>query len=550
MNSRNILVADLIETIRIDLGGSDSQEKLFELIEAGIGGLQNQEDLLEYIKGGGEGLLSQDNLRMLVSLYRESLDRQEHLLRELSPLIVSEWHPPDSIGPKSRSILGFRLKSIEQATSSVDLLVQLKGTLIGRLYVTYLKRIPIVRSLTIRVWRTAYPIYASIVSRHLGGRASRRWRPLIKMTDHVETLRLPTTKVFDATRVDTPAPNVFPAEDQTFLVSPHAHYVFPPVYVAELGEALIYGGTNLVFSQDAVICHDLYDFASDYTSEELHGRHVIDTKRMRMRLLRHDPTPVRVAVAAAFVDACAPNYAHWMTEVLPRIAVFCSIEQYEDIPIIINEGLHRNIMESLALIVGPERQIFALPLGRAAQVDRLYLTSVAGYVPFERREAKTENHAHGLFCPLALELLRERLAASTDNSSPQGWPRKIYIRRTGSTRKVTNGVEIEELLLSNGFVAVEPEKLTFSEQMALFSNAEEVVGSSGAALANLIFLPPTSAVNRLIGKLSGTSYWYWQNIACASGKRVRYVLGNIGTNGAGIHSDFEIDIKSIAQKWG
>jgi capsular polysaccharide biosynthesis protein len=115
---------------------------------------------------------------------------------------------------------------------------------------------------------------------------------------------------------------------------------------------------------------------------------------------------------------------------------------------------------------------------------------------------------------------------------------------------VTNGVEIEELLLSNGFVAVEPEKLTFAEQMALFSNVEEVVGSSGAALANLIFLPPTSAVNILIGKLSGTSYWYWQNIACASGKRVNYVLGNIGTSGAGIHSNFSIDIECIAQKMG
>jgi capsular polysaccharide biosynthesis protein len=546
MNSRNIRVADLIETIRIDRGRLASQEKLLERLEASIGGLQNQEDLLEYIKGGGEGLLSQDSLRMLVSVYRESLGRQENLLRELSSPIVSEWYPPDSIGAEHRSLPALKLKPIEQATASVDLLVHLKRTLVGRLYVRYLKRIPIVRSLTIRLWRTFYPLYVSMVSRHLGSRASRRWRPLIKMTDHVKTLHLPTAKVFDATRVDTPAPNVFPAEDQAFLVSPHDHYVFPPVYVAEIGEALIYGGTNLVFSQDAVICHDLYDFERDYTSEELHGRHVIDAKKMRMRLLRQDPTPERIAVAAAFVDACSANYAHWLTEVLPRIAVFCSIDQYASIPIIVDGGLHQNIMESLALVVGNEREIITLPEGRAISVGVLYQTSVTGYVPFDIRDEGRTGLSHGLFCPSAFVVLRNCVLPHARRIAQRDLPKKVYIKRTSNYRRVVNELPLHKFLYDQGYVAVVPEKLSFLQQVALFEFSDRIVSETGASVVNMIFGGRDSRICIFISKHKKMAYWYWVNILSSTGILTDYVLGDIvGDHTKGVHSDYEINLRDL-----
>lgn len=437
-----------------------------------------------------------------------------------------------------------KLRKVEEATGSPDTLDRIKSTWIGRLYANHLKQIPLVRWLTIRLWRNLYPIYTNIFCAYFGSRASKRWRTLVKLEDYVKALNLPTTTVFEATSVDTPAPKVFPVADQSCLVSPHDHYVFPKVYVAELGEALIYGGTNLVFAKDTVICHDLYDFERDYTSEELHGRHVIDAKQMRMRLLHHDETPEKIAVAAAFVDACATNYAHWLTEVLPRIAAFRTLEHFANVPIVVNDGLHRNIMESLELIVGLEREIITLPVGRGLQVDRLYVTSVAGYVPFERRNAKFANHSHGVFCPPAFHLIRDRLSLSIDSLPAQEWPRKVYLRRTSGARNVENAHAIEEVLLKNGYVAVAPERLSFLQQAALFNNAEDIVGSSGAALANMIFSPSTTCLVIFIGKLEGTSYWYWQNMAAASGKYIKYILGR--SLGKSIHDDFHISQKHIS----
>ncbi len=437
-----------------------------------------------------------------------------------------------------------KVKKVGQTTGSLDLIVLLKRTWVGRLYVNHLKHIPLVRWLTIRLWRTLYSIYINIFLVFLGSHSAKRWRPLVKLGDYVKKLHLPTTKVFDAARVNTPPPKVFPVKDQAYLVSPHDHYVFPPVYVAELGEALIYGGTNLVFAQNAVICHDLYDFERDYTSEELQGRHVIDAKKMRMRLLRHDATREKIAVAATFLDACAPNYAHWMTEVLPRIATFCTLEQFANVPIIVNDGLHRNIMESLMPIVGSEREIITLPVGRAIQVDLLYVTSVAGYAPFEKRYANLKNHSHGRFCPPALQVIRDRIYSLTDGLSPKEWPSKVYLRRNSAARKITNEVEIERIFHKNGYFIISPENLNFLEQVAIFRNATDVVGSSGAALANLIFSQPTTGVSIFIARLEGTSYWYWQNLASSVTNRISYILGkSIEKND--LHANFDIKIDDV-----
>ena len=465
---------------------------------------------------------------------------------EITATNVLGWSPHVQSTTVTEPLLNYKILRVEQHIGSQDPLARLKDEWIGLFYVNHLQRIPLVRWLSIRLWRTLYPIYINTFAVYFGSRASKRWRPLVKLGDYVKTLHLPTTKVFDAARVDTPAPKVFPVEDQAYLVSPYDHYVFPPVYVAELGDALIYGGTNLVFAQDAVICHDLYDFERDYTSEELNGRHVIDAKKMRMRLLCHDPTPVKLAVAAAFVDACAYNYAHWLTEVLPRIAVFCSIDQYANIPIIVDDGLHHNIMESLALVVGSDREIIALSAGRAISVGVLYHTSVTGYIPFDRRDASQTGHSHGLFCPLAFDVMKKCILPYVNKIQKHDFPKKVYLKRTSGYRRVINEAALAKLLLDRGYVMVIPENLSFLQQVALFENSERIVSETGAAIANMIFGKSGGRICILISKHKNTAYWYWINILSLSRIVPDYVLGDIVDGPTkGVHSDFNIDLKKL-----
>jgi capsular polysaccharide biosynthesis protein len=172
------------------------------------------------------------------------------------------------------------------------------------------------------------------------------------------------------------------------------------------------------------------------------------------------------------------------------------------------------------------------------------VTSVAGYAPFEKRYANLKNHSHGRFCPPALQVIRDRIYSLTDGLSPKEWPSKVYLRRNSAARKITNEVEIERIFHKNGYFIISPENLNFLEQVAIFRNATDVVGSSGAALANLIFSQPTTGVCIFIARLEGTSYWYWQNLASSVTNRISYILGkSIEEND--LHANFDIKIDDV-----
>ncbi len=355
----------------------------------------------------------------------------------------------------------------------VGLLGDLRRSWLGRLYVERLKRYRAVRSGAIWLWQNGYPFYVNRVAPVVFRREAERWRPLVSVADYAQRPEAGTRHVLaEPTHLKTPVPVAFPEKSRAVLVSPHEGYVFPEIFVTTVRNAAIYGGTNLVCVGGEVIHHNLYDFVRDYTSEELHGRTAIDPKRLRVRWLLRDPEPERVESAAVFVDACAPNYAHWLTEVLPRVALFCREERYAGVPLVVNDGLHRNLVESLRMITRGTRRIIMLPIGRAIVASELFLTSVAGYVPFERRNTRLSGHSHGVFSPVAFAEMRRSLVEAAQARPSPDWPKKIYLRRNSGVRKVLNSTEIERALVARGYAVIEPEKLSFIQQVQLFSRAE------------------------------------------------------------------------------
>jgi capsular polysaccharide biosynthesis protein len=431
-----------------------------------------------------------------------------------------------------------------------DILERLRVSWLGRFYRRYLKQYYIFRWGTRWVWRYGYPFYVNEVATRVCIRKekckAKRWRSLIKLNELVKRNGFPAYKLADAVVVEAPKPNVFPVTEESLFAPSRDRYSFPEMFVSVLKNATTYGGTNLILIDDEVVCHDLYDFRRDSTSEELHGRTIIHPESNRIRLLLYDKDPESIAEAATFVDACAANYAHWLTEVMSRIVLFCADDRFKNIPIVVNEGLHPNIMESLLLVAGSEREIITLPIGRALEVDKLYVTSVAGYVPFGRRTNRLSGYSHGLFSPIAFEALRKCLNNLVEDCESQVWPEKIFLRRNSGTRKVTNASELEELLVARGYVIIEPENLTFMQQVQLFKNAKYISAPTGAALAGAIFCEPGTYVTILMAKHEDMIYRYWCNMLTPIKIKVSYVLGNIVKNrDLGIHGDFVVNVRDV-----
>lgn len=460
-------------------------------------------------------------------------------------LCLAPWAPSgDDREIFSRLFPALNLRKLRGSEDPVD---KVKRLWIYCFYSKYLKPNRFTRQMVNFLWRNLFLSFLKHKSDLFGRYRVRHWCTVMKLRDYVELSSLSTTKVFDAVRIKACKTKVIPAKDLPYLDHPQDYYLFPPVYIAEIGDGIVYGGTNLVFVQDVVICHDLYDFDRDYTSEEFHGRHELDPGKMRIRLLRRDALAEIIPAAAVFVDACAANYAHWLSEVLPRIASFCSIVKFEKIPIIVNDGLHANIMDSLSAVVGSEREVIMLPVGVGIQVRTLYVTSVTGYVPFGKR-GKLLDHNHGLFHPSALDLLRRQIFKFTDKLQPIVSPKKIYLRRNSDVRKLINSLEIECQFALHGYQFVDVERLTFLEQVNLFVNADEIVAPTGAGLVNAIFCKPETRITIFMSKHENMIYRYWLSMYATFNFAITNILGRIEKNyHRGIHGDYSLALSDISE---
>lgn len=418
----------------------------------------------------------------------------------------------------------------------------LEKTPIGRFYKRYFKRYRIIRFLAILAWKWFVPLGVRLYSRLSRKEFSRL--PIVLLADAVGEMKI----VVPSQKVVTPAVAVYPKEKTASCPPPHDAFFFPALYLGLLRDHVVRGGSNLLIGRCAVVHHDLFRISYDYTSEELHGRMVIKPKSREVFLASGtEEDIVEITEAASFTDAVASNYAHFITEVLPRLHMFVRYAPAH-IPLIIDAALHANFLTAIRIVAGPDRPLMPVVIGQAIRVRKLWVMSVCGYIPFERRPGTTrwQGHSQGVFSPMALQSMRDAVKSLLLISSAQTVERKIFIRRNSGYRNISNSLEIENSLVACGFEVVEPEKLSFEQQVSLFSSASVVVGATGAALANIVFCQPECRLVILHGEHKCMTYYYWQNIARACGGEIICVLGKIaGMYGRSIHGDFYVAPKDV-----
>lgn len=322
---------------------------------------------------------------------------------------------------------------------------------------------------------------------------------------------------------------------------------FPAIQVIRAGSLSdVHGHSNFIQTpRGQLIHHDLFNPPTHKASEEDHKRLHIDPANLTAQVMSVPLNTGTLPAAAAFTDAVASNYAHWLTEVLPRIVLYTRHACSKGIPLIVDEGLHPNIYESLSIVIGESRVVYTLAKDRRTSVKCLDVVTPAGYVPYAARAPRRPGHSHGVFSPQALLAVRDAfkhlMTRPTSASS-----KRIYVRRNAGLRKLINDQEISNLLSAEGFTIVAPEELSFSEQVRLFSQAELVIGATGAAMANLIFCPPGARVHVLMAQHEEMPYWYWQRLADCVGVDLSYGLGDIcSAHDKGFHADFTFPLQLL-----
>jgi capsular polysaccharide biosynthesis protein len=189
-------------------------------------------------------------------------------------------------------------------------------------------------------------------------------------------------------------------------------------------------------------------------------------------------TPIRfvpgdsVYLQQAFDD----NYARLLVEVLPRVAVaarFIDLSRFKFTITRVEGDMGQIMREGLALFGVKPEQIVEIDRG-PVMFERLFYPMPVAIHPW----IKSPNAI------AVLESLPDRIGATRDG------PKRIYVtRNAGQTRRLTNEDAVIDALRPSGFVAVDPGRLSFAEQIRLFAGAELIVGNCGAGLTNLVFAP-------------------------------------------------------------
>ena len=375
-----------------------------------------------------------------------------------------------------------------------------------------------------KVYRHCFRKYSSMFKDSVSGRYY--WRAL---SDIDQKHLLLKTKLYNNRYISDYRRRLFGARSHDGIEEYCPTINSPEQSIYLLSEALAVGGIDFIFLENLAVHHDLFLPLEHCCPAENVG--IIKNCRQQNCLhLYLKKEPIYFDSAITLIGQSNNNYAHFLTETMPKLSILNSIDGYHDWPILIDADLHKNMMEALELLNIPSRPIIPLKRWQSAFVRKLVVISAPGYERYVPELLKPVEPAQyqNSFSIEALELLRREMEEAFDYTKEK--PRKrLYLSRnknSSNLRQLTNDSNIVYMLKNQGFRLLQPEFMTFAEQVKECQSAEIIVAPVGAALANMIFAPKGCKVIILGPYYKKASYSFFTNLAATLGHELFIVMGS------------------------
>ena len=276
-----------------------------------------------------------------------------------------------------------------------------------------------------------------------------------------------------------------------------------PLFVAVIpnGRAWIVPQENywMVCKAIAMITPDnqmLADVSREYPAP-LPGCPSYEPQKHQVFQQEHLPPLQQIEGRVAVLSGLSGNvYFHWMVDVLPRFELlrqsgidFDQIDWF-----LVNSQQAPFQRETLTRLGIQEFKILESDQFPHIQAQQLIVPSYPGYM--------------GWLQPWAIDTLRRWFLHLGQNQGVN-YPERIYISRGDARyRRILNEEEVIETLSPWGFVVVQLESLSFSQQVALFAQAKVIMGAHGSGLTNIIFCQPGTQVIEWVSPHYNRHY-YW-----------------------------------------
>jgi hypothetical protein len=315
----------------------------------------------------------------------------------------------------------------------------------------------------------------------------------------------------------------------------------PDTYCAGLENVTIFGGTDLIIVNDTA----LYDeIERDVESKIYPSRSPIITKATKSCVNIRLPTAYTEVIDCGihFTKDHSSNYFHWLIDCLPRLGLIKDLDN--SIPLLIDEQLPSQALEALKVMNVENRPIITLKYLNKYLVKKLYYPSSLSVM--HDRYDKPNYSEDIIYSPKAINFVRNSILSQFDIKEGRK-TKKIYISRSrGGFRAIHNSDEIENLLITQGFEIICPDRLTFFTQIQIFSQAKVIIGQAGAAMANIIFVPKNCKVLIMTSDIPEINLHCFNPLGEILELNLEFLIGKHESEAPlAVHSDFYVDTKLL-----
>lgn len=179
------------------------------------------------------------------------------------------------------------------------------------------------------------------------------------------------------------------------------------------------------------------------------------------------------------------NYYHFTIQLLPK---FFEIERIDQgVPILVDSSAMsiKTFREMIDICNVCNRKVISMSSEKKYMVKKLHYITNPNYLIPNLKKGAIKIDKSAVFYPDYIIKLRCLFLQHKANIES---PRYVFIsRRDATKRRPFNESACMSALRSLGFSEICPEKYSFFEQVAIFNNADIIVGGAGAAFTNILY---------------------------------------------------------------
>lgn len=402
---------------------------------------------------------------------------------------------------------------------------------------------------------------AAVFARRIQGGLKRRLDRVIRKTGKKKSLSLELVKdhaefggfVEHASiknrHTDLSSPRLYD-QGLELIRQPAIRAVLPDLFLLELNDVEVIGSTNAIVRGRKVFHPELLHTEPLHDSKAPDLYQFMDASRRKLNFNTFTPLggQRRVKVGIHLLKEHSFNYYHWLFECLPRlnylIANLSKVGHREKFTILIDNNILPGGMEAMRRLIRFPCDIEIVRRGERVSCDKLFYVSPFWFA-LDNSRHPVDAYRDYAADKFAIQSTRDSFRDLASRTAPT---RKIYLPRISSQiRRIINAAEVETLMRENGFEIVHAHDLTFAGQVELFSSAKVLIGASGAAFSNMLFMQPgTKAVIFSPKQFDVFNYYIFQQVADVAGVELAHFLAvPAKKDDFYIHDNFTVNIDDL-----